>query len=400
MSNTLITQISWLEPLLPSSLPFTLLEKADQVLFESGKLSALLAPKTAQCLAKTLQLTNSYYSNLIEGQYTEPLQLSQTQSNKRPAKELNELAVYHMHTQSIMERFFTRHQQHITWQDCFSPQFIEKIHALLFKDACEQQRLLADNTLMVAGVLRDLAQKNVSVGQHDAPDFSAVRKMLIRMQQVYGHQQDKRLCLISALAYHHRLSWVHPFPDGNGRVIRLISHLQLFKLGLVSPLWSLSRGLARQQSLYYARLANADEPRRHDLDGRGQLSQQGLCEFIDFMLDTCLDQMRYIQQSLALPSLRTRLEKILTYEQAFIDARIDPEAAARALHILITQGEVTRNDFKIYLGMNDRSATTTLTQLIKLNVVKSPTPKSRLLYLNLPVWFAQLLFPDLHRRFI
>ncbi len=147
------------------------------------------------------------------------------------------------------------------------------------------------------------------------------------------------------------------------------------------------------------RLADADEPRRGDLDGRGQLSQQGLLAFLDFMLDTCLDQMRYIQQALDLATLRTRLERIVAYEQRFIDLRIQPESTARALHILITQGEVTRSDFKIYLGLGERAATTALSQLVHLGIVFSPTPKSRLLYLGLPVWFAQSLFPDLHKRF-
>lgn len=48
----------------------------------------------------------------------------------------------------------------------------------------------------------------------------------------------------------------------------------------------------------------------------------------------------------------------------------------------MTNGAVLRVDFKVYLGL-----------------VESPTPKSREIYPGLPVWFAQLLFPDLHRRF-
>ena len=73
---------------------------------------------------------------------------------------------------------------------------------------------------------------------------------------------------------------------------------------------------------------------------------------------------------------------------------------ARALHILITQGAVLRNDFKVYMGLGERTAITQLKQLVQLGVVDSPSPKSRLIHPGFPAWFAQLIFPDLHRRFI
>lgn len=57
-----------------------------------------------------------------------------------------------------------------------------------------------------------------------------------------------------------------PFEDGNGRVVRMATHLQLTRIGLGSPLWSISRGLARKQDEYYARLSAADQGRR---GGRG-----------------------------------------------------------------------------------------------------------------------------------
>jgi hypothetical protein len=41
-------------------------------------------------------------------------------------------------------------------------------------------------------------------------------------------------------------------------------------------LWTVSRGFARNRDAYLAALAGADEHRRGDLDGRGNLSNQGL----------------------------------------------------------------------------------------------------------------------------
>ncbi|MGI4742086.1 MAG: Fic family protein [Janthinobacterium lividum] len=53
-----------------------------------------------------------------------------------------------------------------------------------------------------------------------------------------------RLARIVAIgAAHHRLAWLHPFLDGNGRVMRLFSDAAFLAEGLdAGGLWSMSRG--------------------------------------------------------------------------------------------------------------------------------------------------------------
>lgn len=389
----LVNSIDWLEPLLPDTIPQPLLDKSDRLQRESVRLSAQLAPETASRIGQLLRATNSFYSNLIEGQYTEPLELA-ANIPKRDRKQLTALAYTHMDAQLSFERAIQRYDS-LQWSDLFAPSFLERTHARLFLHAKPEELMLQDGSLMAPGKIRE---RNVSVGAHVPPDFGIVPSMVVRMQAVYGQQNDYRRQLLSALAYHHRLAWVHPFPDGNGRTMRLITHLHLQKLGLASQLWSLSRGLARRQALYYAHLHSADQPRQGDLDGRGQLTQRGLFEFIDFMLDTCIDQVTYMTRSLDTHPLRDRLESIVLTDSHMKAAGIRKEAA-RALHILITQGRTSRNDFKAYLGLGERMATAQLTELVKLGVVQSPTPRAREIFPALPGWFAQQVFPDLHRRF-
>lgn len=381
-----------MDPLLPDSIPQHLLDKCDQLQKETVRLDTLLAPETATRVGHLLRATNSFYSNLIEGQYTEPLTLAE-KAPKRDKKQLTALAFNHMESQRIFERMLTLMRP--AWSDLFSPALLSTLHSHLFRHAAPADLRLQDGSLMTPGRLRT---QDVCVGNHIPPEHSSVHEMLKRLQDVYGRQKDFRRQLLGALAYHHRYAWVHPFPDGNGRTMRLITHLHLQHLGLVSNLWSLSRGLARRQSDYYARLHNADQPRQGDLDGRGQLSQRGLFEFIDFMLDTCLDQVAYMLNALATHGLRERLEIIVQSHPNMKAAGIRIEAA-RALHILLTQGKVSRADFKIFLGLGDRLATAQLTELIKLGVVESTTPRAREIHPGLPGWFAQQVFPDLHRRF-
>ncbi|WP_296125275.1 Fic family protein [Pseudomonas sp. Ga0074129] len=399
MNDQLIRGIHWLEPIIPThpGYPADVLELADSLPFLAGQLAGSVAPETAKRLGKLMRLTNSYYSNLIEGQYTEPAELSQ-RIKRREAKELGLLAITHIHAQEAFERVLDRRSSEITWSDMFGVNLLKSFHRKLFDGAKDADLRVSEGRLMTPGRLRDESQEDVVVGGHYAPAWESVTPMLNRLQQVYGSANDPRSQLLASMAYHHRLAFVHPFEDGNGRVVRMATHLQLTRIGLGSPLWSISRGLARKQDEYYARLSAADQGRRGDLDGRGQLTQAGLVEFVRFMLSVCKDQIQYTREAMAMPVLRERLARIVQFEPRFIHAGIKPEGA-RALYLLIIQGAVSRADFKAYFNLHDKTAANQLKELLLLGVVEAPSPKSRELHPGFPVWFAQLLFPDLHRRF-
>lgn len=399
MTQKFISGNHWLEPIWPSpGFPASILRMAETLSFRAGKLTGLLHENTAVRIGGLMRITNSYYSNLIEGQFTEPATLS-ARVPRRNSKELRELAESHIGVQALLERAVRRSQSiEAPWGVFFAPELVSVIHRRLFAGARDDDLRLSDGRLLVPGQLRDTAQRNVLVGDHAAPAWESVAPMLTRLQQVYGGQPDLTSRILSALAYHHRLAFVHPFEDGNGRVVRMITHLQLMRLGLASPLWSLSRGVALKQDEYYGRLRAADQPRRGDLDGRGQLTQGGLFEFVEFMLQVCIDQMEYVEHAMDLISLRQRLERVIGLERRFIEAGVKQEMA-KAIHILLTQGEVARADFKIFSGLHDRVASDQLKKLIDIGVVEAPSAKSRSIFPGLPVWFAQLIFPDLHRRF-
>ncbi|WP_246500186.1 Fic family protein [Pseudomonas cyclaminis] len=399
MTHKFMSGNHWLEPVWPSpGFPASILRTAETLSFRAGKLTGLLPESTATRIGGLMRITNSYYSNLIEGQYTEPATLS-ARVPRRESKALRELAESHIGVQELLERAVRRTKStEVPWSVFYAPQFLSSIHRRLFAGASDEELGLSDGRMLVPGQLRDTTQRNVLVGDHAAPAWESVTPMLTRLQQVYGGQPDLTSRILSSLAYHHRLAFVHPFEDGNGRVVRMITHLQLMRLGLASPFWSLSRGLARKQDEYYARLRVADQARRGDLDGRGQLTQGGLFEFVEFMLQVCIDQIEYVEQAMDLVNLRRRLEKVIGLEGRFVESGVKQEMA-KAIHILLTQGEIARADFKVFSGLHDRVASDQLKKLIDMGVVEAPSAKSRSIFPGLPVWFAQMIFPDLHRRF-
>ncbi|RHW22951.1 Fic family protein [Pseudomonas jilinensis] len=387
----------WIEPCMPREEGWTEPMKlgVERMIRASERLSVLVGSHTRAELGRLLQITNSYYTNLIEGQHTEPADLAERRS-ARNNERLWELGVEHMVVQGEFEQRLA--EQRPVWAEMFSQPLIVALHRELFAQAADNDLTLADGFVMVPGDLRSVSGREVVVGRHRAPASDTIESMLARLVEAYGRYPDTTHRLIAAMACHHRLAFIHPFPDGNGRVARLCTHLHLQYLDLASPLWSLSRGLAKRQSDYLRLLAAADAPRKGDLDGRGQLSESALCEFIEFMIDVSLDQMSYVESALAMETLGESIERAIAYADQFRKAGVKAECA-QPLQVLFERGEMERAVFKRFTGMGDRLATQQLSALISCGVVEAPTPKSRTIYAGVPLWYAEHLFPQLHRRF-
>lgn len=394
----LITDRSFLDPVLPENLPASIINSADELPRKVEFLAGRLAPETSLRLAGVLRLTNSYYSNLIEGQYIKIADLQRAQSvPKRDRKQLTDLAVQHAEEQAVLERAMRRYQDD-NFAAMFDPSLLEKIHYRLFRYATPEALALGDGRQLVPGHLRIEDNEQVRVGHHSAPAAAAVRPMLLHLQSHFGKITDPHRRLIAILANHHRTAFVHPFLDGNGRVMRMQTHLQLCYLGLRPALWSLSRGLARRHEDYYRYLALADNPRQGDLDGRGQLSQRHYFGFIEFMLDVCHDQVDYMTEALNTVTLRDRLTRVFQYNEQLRQSPVRPTTAPAVL-ALLSQGSMPRSDFKTFTGLSPRQASDELSTLIKLGVVHSKSPKARIIEPGLPAWLAGEIFPELHRRF-
>lgn len=120
--------------------------------------------------------------------------------------------------------------------------------------------------------------------------------------------------IISIAASHHRLAWIHPFLDGNGRVVRLYSDAAFMYENIhASGLWSISktRGLARTKDTYREMLANADLKRFNAHDGRGNLSNKMLVEFCKYFLETAIDQVDYMYKMIDIETMLRRIEKFV-----------------------------------------------------------------------------------------
>lgn len=378
------------EPLLPG---YTRLEalmgKAhDLALSATGLASTQVPPE----LRQLLRSMNSYYTNRIEGQHTRPHEIEQAlrQDFSSDAKlaARQRLALAHIAAEEQLEQ---RYQTVADAATLYSPQAVQGLHHELFGRLPASDLNPTEGQAVIPGHWRE---REVQVGRHIAPTHSSLPAFLERWSSFYGSIRRSDAALVGVAAAHQRLGWIHPFIDGNGRVMRLHTHLWLHAMGYTGGLWSPLRGFARNADRYYALLAAADEPRRGDLDGRGNLSEQALVAWIDFVLDICQDQVDFMQQLLELGSMKSRLQACLLYESTARKSGVKPEAL-RAMHYLYLSGEqLSRGEFKSMLGLGDRSATDVLSALLRRGLLKSDTPQGKVRF-GLPQHALRFLFPRL-----
>ena len=118
-------------------------------------------------------------------------------------------------------------------------------------------------------------------------------------------------------------------------------------------LWAIARGLAGQENTYKAQLQACDLPRRNDLDGCGSRSEEALVEFTRFFLQTCLDQVSFMENLVEPNRLRDRI-RLRAEEERRADALL-PQAG-KVLDAVVYRGELPRGDVPEIVGTGERQA--------------------------------------------
>lgn len=385
--------ISLMEPLLIpegsrhrgelNDLAFELTQKA------SGFRSSLPRPMQVP-LAGLVRAMNCYYSNLIEGHDTHPIDIERALKNDysqdRKKRNLQIEAKAHMAVQQWIDEGGLSFEQAVSSAGVLDlhRRFCEHLpEDLLWVDYPET----GERVRVVAGNLRN---RDVKVGQHVAVSPGSLPRFLSRFTEVYG-RLGKLDSLISVAAAHHRLLWMHPFLDGNGRVARLMSHAMLLRILDTGAVWSVARGLARKVQEYKTLLANCDAPRRNDLDGRGTLSEEALAEFTRFFLRVCIDQVDFMERLVQPDGLRAR---VLVWAEEEARAGNLPPQAGRILEAVLHRGELPRGDVDVVTGTGDRQGRRILATLLSKGVLASEGPRAPL-HLAFPASLAYRWMPGL-----
>lgn len=356
---------------------------------KSAGLRRSLPESLVSSLADLVRSMNCYYSNLIEGHDTHPVDIERAlrgdYSKDAKKRDLQLEAKAHIEVQRWIDSGGLKGRS-------VSVGAIREIHqrfcSLLPEDLLWVEDPVSKERVSVTP--GELRRRDVKVGRHVAISPPAVARFLDRFEQVYA-QLGKTETILATAAAHHRLVWIHPFVDGNGRVARLMSHATMLESLDTGAVWSVARGLARNVQAYKSHLAACDQVRRNNLDGRGPLSEESLAEFTRFFLSICLDQVAFMEKLVQPEELRTRIQ-LWAEEEIRLD-RLPPKSGA-ILEAVLYRGELPRGEAASVVGTGDRQARRVVSALLDRGVLVSASTRAPL-RLAFPAALASRWMPGL-----
>lgn len=348
-----------------------------------------LPPGLRTPLADLVRAMNCYYSNLIEGHATHPVDIEKALAGEYSHDPKKRDLQYEARAHIAVQRWID--DGHLAGR-AMTAEGLRELH-LRFSEMLPDELLVVSDPVTgrtVDVVPGELRRDDVRVGQHIAISAGAVPRFLDRFEAAFA-ALGKAEAILAAAAAHHRLLWIHPFVDGNGRVARLMSHAVLLDTLDTGAVWSVARGLARNVGHYKQHLASCDGPRRNDLDGRGTLSEEALAAFTEFFLKTCLDQVRFMEELVQPDRLRGR---IMAWADEETRAGALPLKSAPVLEAVLFRGELPRGEVAPLLGVTDRHARRVVSALLDHGVLVSEGPRDPL-FISFPAALASRWMPGL-----
>ena len=373
---------------------------AHEVVQVSARLDGSLAPATAAAIRERIKLLNSYHSNLIEGSRTSIFAIESAYrkefSPDDQRRYAQELGLAHVEAESRLLARVDDPALNICESD-----FLLDIHREFYSHLPPEHLFTHDHgrftkASVAPGALRDM-EVSVDGGRsihgplaHELPEL--LREFARMYDPARHHGQDR---LIAAAASHHRLTWLHPFRDGNGRTVRLLTELYLRRAGVnESGVWSFSRGISRNREEYFIHLSAADPQE----DGR--FTNRDLADFCEFVLEVCLDQIRFMAESLMVREIALRYQA-LVYRHVVLHPKArgivradEAPLIARLLALVFESGELERGLALKALGKSERTARRVVSLLLGLGLL-SATSHVAPLRVALPTFALSDLFPVL-----
>lgn len=205
---------------------------------------------------------------------------------------------------------------------------------------------------------------NVDILQspHTPPHAIHVQVLMDELVDFINQKDLGRYDLLKTATAHHRFTWVHPFGNGNGRVVRLLTYAMMIKFGfnvkdgqLLNP----TAVFCIDRNLYYQKLSEADLG-----------TDEALLGWSDYVLTGILAEVSKINKLLDFDYLR---KKILqpTIERS-VARKYITKTEAKVLMTGISLQKFTSKDLETaFSGLDGRQRTHQIAKMKKSGFIKN-----------------------------
>ena len=181
--------------------------------------------------------------------------------------------------------------------------FIRELHSLTVKDLSPEKEGAKHPGAFRTGNVR------ISGSSHTPPDSYLVEPLMRELVEFINSEAPAKYDLIKIAIAHHRFVWIHPFENGNGRVVRLFTYALLLKFVFKSKdrIINPTAVFCSDRSEYYKYLSMADNNPEEGMIAWAEYMLRGLKVEIE-KLDKLLDY-RYLHPVILRAALKDALDK-------------------------------------------------------------------------------------------
>lgn len=190
-----------------------------------------------------------------------------------------------------------------------SEHFIRELHDIAVRDLVRE----GDDT---PGAYRSNAVR-IAKSEHLPPDALMVSSYMQELVSFINQANPPKYDLIKVALSHHRFGWVHPFGNGNGRVVRLLTYALMIKYGfnvkaggrVLNP----TAVFCVDRDKYYAMLSTADTGTSVDLEQWCVYVLQGV--LVELQKVDQLTRFDYLVSQILAPALKYARDRSLVSAQ-------------------------------------------------------------------------------------
>lgn len=255
-------------------------------------------------LKRIFHILESLGSARIEGNHTTLADYVETaiEEPKAPTEQFMEI--------ENIERAMRFVEEAVTPGAMLSEHLVRELHAMTVHELERE----GDKT---PGAYRETSVR-IAQSTHLPPDQIHVAGYMQELVGFINKPDPPKYDLIKIALAHHRFGWVHPFSNGNGRVVRLVTYAMLIKYGfnvadnerLLNP----TAVFCNDRERYYAMLSVADEGTEANLESWCTYVLQGVLTELQ-KVDRLADY-GYLTSKILVPALTySRQRQLLTSDE-------------------------------------------------------------------------------------